>query len=741
MESAVRATCPKCRNTLNIPAQWIGQTLKCKKCGALIRATAKAPLTPGALPQPVPVPVHDTNGLPAAAYPLPPGYPPPVLVAQPAPNTAVDPDRPARRAKPKTARPTAPGNAFDLDPAEGGVAVRARRRNRGSGALIGVALFFVLAAGLVGAGILYGEQVIGDLLAINNKNKEPGKDASDPPPGTGQSPGTAPGGSGPSKGANATLPRRMLFISVTKYMYLNPLTAGVAGGATDRPAGVANNMAFNWRVPRDKDNDQTFVLSDTATGKDERLPMKNVVQGTYQEFFKTSRAQDRVFIYFGGHAIEKDGKAYLAPIEAELDGDDWQKTVIPLDHFYDELKKCKAAQKVVVWDVCRLNPEKGKVRPGSEPMSAGLFKALTSPPAGVQVVTTCKAGENALELTQLRPDGFAGPMYSGSAFLEAARFVANARLAKTPPTPADPLPIDDWHPAVAKRTNEICDIAEKSGSGGKQTVTLAGAAPATLAPPDPAEKVAARFDLPQAPKGASPAEVKSVERELALPPLRPGLSEIGLADFPFPADVMKDYAEDVKIADVMADKDKYPLRVAVLEVFGKLRQMWAPGAGATRIRDTITGSINDNLKAAVKKEQEFWAVSIAELELELIKLEGLTDARKEEPSKRWQAHYDFALAVLKARLAYMNEYNKLLGNLVTESVPALDPKLGQDGYTLVAADTLRSGKEVKKIAEEAQALFGEIVTKYKGSPWAIQAKQERGVAIGLNWKPASLKKE
>ena len=112
---------------------------------------------------------------------------------------------------------------------------------------------------------------------------------------------------------------------------------------------------------------------------------------------------------------------------------------------------------------------------------------------------------------------------------------------------------------------------------------------------------------------------------------------------------------------------------------------------------------------------------------------------KDEP-KRWQAHYDFAVASVKARLAYMNEYNKLLGNIVTETLPALDPKLSQDGYLLVASDALKSGKDVKKMAEEAQALFAEIVVKYKGTPWAIQAKQEKSVQIGLAWKAASLKK-
>ncbi len=596
----------------------------------------------------------------------------------------------------------------------------------------------MLTAGLVAGGILYGKQIAAFAVKEKEKENEPGK----PEPGpdntnnTNTNPGTNP------KPASGAFPRRMLFISVTKYMYLNPLTAGT--GTADRPTNAANALAFQWRVPQDKDNNQLFVLSDSATGKDERLPMKNVLQGTYQEFCQTSRPQDRVLIYFGGHAIEKDGKAYLAPMEAELDGEEWEKTLIPLDQFYDEVKKCKATQKVVVWDVCRYNPERGKVRPGSEPMSEALYKALTTAPPDVQVITSCKAGENALEFTQLRPDGFASRLvYSGSAFLEAVKLpppvVPNA--PKTSVTQADPLPVADWHATLVKRTTNIGTQAEKVGSGGKQTVMLTGAAPATLTAPDGTEKVATRFSFPQAPKGASQAEIRSVESEFMLPPLKPELSEVALAEFPFPADVMKDFAPDATLGEIRSDKEKYKLRNAVLRSFDKLREKWASGAGTTKIRDTVNGPINDALKAAVKEEQKFWAVSIADLELVLGALTDMAAERQSEPSKRWQAHYDFALASVKARLAYMNEYNKLLGNLMTESLPPLDAKLGQDGYTLVASETLKSGKEIKKMAEEAQTLFGEISAKYKGTPWAIQAKQEKAVAIGLNWKPASLKKE
>ena len=112
METTVRATCPKCQTVLRIPAQWVGQAVKCKKCGALVRSKAKtddaaavdtAPHTPlpppvavpqpnsfdfsqpsaddddffqmpGAAPAPAPLPVSPP-ALDAYGNPLPPAYP------------------------------------------------------------------------------------------------------------------------------------------------------------------------------------------------------------------------------------------------------------------------------------------------------------------------------------------------------------------------------------------------------------------------------------------------------------------------------------------------------------------------------------------------------------------------------------------------------------------------------------------------------------------------------------------
>jgi hypothetical protein len=644
--------------------------------------------------------------------------------AAPAP---VQPARPGAKPAAAPAKGAAPAaNEFELEPEER-PAGRARgkrgayRRRGGSNKFIWIGFCLLLTAGLVAGGV-YGSGFIKAQFAKKEEGGQPKGEQ-------------APTDAKAVPKAGTAFPRRLMFVSVSRYMYLNPLTASREGIDLVKPAAL--RLAYDWRVPTDKDNNQVFVLADTLTGPEARLPMKNVIQGAYQEFFKTSRPQDRIALYFGGHAIEKGGKAYVAPMEAEIEGEGWEKTMIPLDQFYAEMARCKAAQKVVIWDVCRYNPERGRVRPGSEPMSEALYKALSSPPAGVQAVVTCKPGENAMEFTALRPDGFASRVvYSGSSFLDSLKFVAeprNGRMPKGEPKPEGPLPAAQWAPAVAKRTVEMSAIAERAGSGGKQTVALSGAAPANLPPPNPEEKAAVRFEMPQSIKGASPAEIKSVESEFYLPPLKPGLASVALADFPFPAEVMKPYADDGK------DAKEDIFRTAVQEAFAKLREYWAPGAGTTNIRADAQGPFDDKKKGEIKNEQDFWARGIVNLELILDGLKAVEGMRESEP-KRWQANYDFAVASVKARLAYMNEYNKLLGNLITETLPALDSKIGQDGYVLVASEALKSGKDIKKMAEEARELFQEITVRYKGTPWAVQAKQEKSIALGLNWKPASLKK-
>ena len=67
----------------------------------------------------------------------------------------------------------------------------------------------------------------------------------------------------PAARAQDAFPRRLLFVHVADYLYLNPLTHAAPGGP-DRVRESATRLAAGLRVPAIKGNDQLFVLSDTA---------------------------------------------------------------------------------------------------------------------------------------------------------------------------------------------------------------------------------------------------------------------------------------------------------------------------------------------------------------------------------------------------------------------------------------------------------------------------------------------
>ena len=151
----------------------------------------------------------------------------------------------------------------------------------------------------------------------------------------------------------SAFPRRMLVLSVSKYLYCNTLV-GSPSAAGDAATQTARRLAFDWRIPSETANNQLYVVSDTA-GKDGRAMLKPVIQGAYEQFFATSRPQDRVVVYFGGHAVLKDDKAYLVPTEGDPDE---PATLIPVwRDSYAKLKECPAQQKVV--DVGRVPGERG----------------------------------------------------------------------------------------------------------------------------------------------------------------------------------------------------------------------------------------------------------------------------------------------------------------------------------------------------------------------------------------------
>jgi hypothetical protein len=63
--------------------------------------------------------------------------------------------------------------------------------------------------------------------------------------------------------------------------------------------------------------------------------------------------------------------------------------------------------------------------------------------------------------------------------------------------------------------------------------------------------------------------------------------------------------------------------------------------------------------------------------------------------------------------------------------------LGQNQYRLVSSEKMKSKKDVLKLAEEAQEAYSTLITQYKGTPWALQAKRDKAFSLGLFWRPST----
>ena len=702
MADTVRATCPGCQNVLRIPADWTDRAVKCKNCGTVVQTknlskakpTAATP-TPTIAARPVnkPSPKIAAGSAPVESLPQVYGYPP--GFAPPQPESTVD-----------------PLTQFDVGP----MIQRRPKIRSGPGPLLWVgSAFFLAMTGLFG--VLVGPTLVKKFRATEQA----------------QTPTSQPILESRSvRNTSKQYPRRMLFLSVTKYLYCNALVGGTDRNP-DQVTVAARRLAAQWKVPVEKENSQLYVVQDL--GPTARPMLKPTIEDACKQFCETSRAQDRVLIYFGGHAVEIGDKAYLVPVDGDLED---VASLIPLDDFWAKIKSCPAQQKLVVFDVCRLNEDGDKLRPGSEPLSESLEKRLTKAPSGVQVVMTTTVGQNAFEYRQ--------PPYisrrvdtsdvGGSLFLSALRHVGEKGVVQLPkdPTPDDSLPIAPWLTAANTRMKEVT-----TGSGKAEPVArLIGDEPTATVAFNPEEPLAKHFALAPQPKGVAPDDLaKILERINVLPPYRGKISKDDAVEtlIPFTEDVMKVYQPDkVTDAQILKEPQKYPIRKAAIDGLTIIKKEWKSSVEG-ELRTRIETGSDDKVKKLIVAEQETPARIEEELRTTLTKMEKLMPELDQEESKYWRVNFLYAVAQLKARLAFMSEYNLALGSIRTDSLPKVDAKQGSSGFILVSSDKMKSKKDVKDLADSARDLFTKIAEDHKGTPWAIQAKRHRVIALGLEWKP------
>ena len=185
------------------------------------------------------------------------------------------------------------------------------------------------------------------------------------------------------------------------------------------------------------------------------------------------------------------------------------------------------------------------------------------------------------------------------------------------------------------------------------------------------------LDLPQAASAtdggiADPQLIRAIFGEIALPPMKPPRDpeKAGRADdepaklaaiVPFRAGAMTGYEADyASLRDVLDKAKDFPIRVAVIHAVDALDKLAKSGKGS--LMDEFRGQATDDVKKSITESQkEGPARLVLELQEALDELEKVANRRSDEKSKRWLAHYDYVTAQVKARMAYVQEYNLMLG--------------------------------------------------------------------------------
>jgi len=700
MADRVQAICPSCKRRLRVPAEWLDKNVSCKHCGAILKPSAAADS-----PRAGVRPALAGPDLPAA-HPTPGFHEAPTRAAPQLPVSDPIIRIPQRFQRGRNRRWLALGAGLAL--------------------LVTIVTAVILSRGLFTA-----------------PSESPPETLSSKPPASSDviSKTKEPSTISPAAVNAPSYPRRLLAICASDYLYANRVGAG------NLDAGFGNLVTLLARSLR-IDAGQTGILTDamssasalmrSSPGKKKpggrkdtspevqrRPPVRALFEKAVTDFLAACRPQDRIIVLFTGHMTTIDGTAYLATLESDL-GE--KETLLPLSWLFGQLDKCKARQKVLVVDTCRLDPSQGYERPGSGPMPAALASALTKPPAGVQVWVSCGAEQFSYEI-----DG-------QSTFLQhLADAVKNGAL-KTADNPQDPLPMDALRAVVDSRVTGEAMKAFKA----PQTPLWAGQLKTEGAAFDDKASMPARIAFPalEPPSGsASTQEVQQIVSELALPPFHVGAGDEAPFTIEgvvfFPSARLAPYKPDYRsLAEVRAEGGKHPLRLAVLDTLDLLRRDFDNQRAGEALRAFYPANAPQKMKEEISKEQKRPARLMVNLLEARDRLDKIAGERSQEPAKRWQAHFDYTRAQVLARIAFLEEYDLMLGKIRKDELPELEKGIHQEGWRLAAREKMQGPKDVRDLANEAHKIWAQVAKEHAGTPWEVLARRAQATSLGLEWRPS-----
>ena len=106
--------------------------------------------------------------------------------------------------------------------------------------------------------------------------------------------------------------------------------------------------------------DQVKVLTNDQTV--ERRPTRANILRSLSNLIQTMPRDGLLLISFAGHGIERDGKAFLLPTDAQLNSDInlLEDTALPAERISNLIKQSGIKQVLILLDACRSNPETGR---------------------------------------------------------------------------------------------------------------------------------------------------------------------------------------------------------------------------------------------------------------------------------------------------------------------------------------------------------------------------------------------
>ena len=210
---------------------------------------------------------------------------------------------------------------------------------------------------------------------------------------------------------------------------------------------------------------------------------------------------------------------------------------------------------------------------------------------------------------------------------------------------------------------------------------------------------------------------------------------VGAQKEKYALEALRPYRPDLRARiEVLADRDKYPLRSLIWKVISDLNPH-DKSKKAVEMRMEFSLSPADYRKQMLGEQRKalLHLQYMAEAEKALAEGKRL---REQEADPRWQANYDVIFAQLVAYQARMYEYGVALEEFMRQ--PKTAPLMrGTAKLVHWDARTVKKTRteESKPYIDRASVLFKELQELHPGSPWAARAAWELRRGFGVDLVP------